>query len=136
MAKSVGRQQQKVVQSADSEESADKDETDINAILFKNFQSEGLYVMDDGEVLLVKDDGGGDEFDSDNGLGKDDIDGDEKKKKGWAWRVAKIAIPLQFALVSLFCVACLFEPQCCDVINNFSMSFTPQLRYIRGPPPV
>lgn len=63
-------------------------------------------------------------------------DDDSNNNGGWAWRVAKIALPMQLALLTLFCAACLMEPHCCDSLNNFSMSFTPQLRYIRGPPPI
>lgn len=57
-------------------------------------------------------------------------------KKSWGWRVAKYAIPVQIAIVALFCAACLMEPHCCDGMNNFSWSLSPQLRYVRGPPPV
>lgn len=61
---------------------------------------------------------------------------DESGRKKWIWRVAKMALPVQIAIVTLFCAACLLEPHCCDALNNLSMSFTPQLRYVRGPPPV
>ncbi|XP_077537806.1 klarsicht isoform X2 [Haemaphysalis longicornis] len=50
------------------------------------------------------------------------------------WRVLKAALPVQVALVLLYCVACLLEPHCCDLLNNFS--FGPQLRYTQGPPPI
>lgn len=60
----------------------------------------------------------------------------EKDNKSWGWRVAKYAIPVQIAIVALFCAACLMEPHCCDGMNNFQWSLTPQLRYVRGPPPV
>ncbi|XP_077522289.1 klarsicht isoform X2 [Amblyomma americanum] len=52
------------------------------------------------------------------------------------WRVLKAALPVQVALVLLYCVACLLEPHCCDLLNNFHTSFGPQLRYTHGPPPV
>ncbi|XP_037073262.1 uncharacterized protein LOC119094294 [Pollicipes pollicipes] len=42
----------------------------------------------------------------------------------------------RLALMLCFCVACLLEPHCCDHLNNLSMSLTPQLRYMRGPPPI
>ncbi|XP_022250543.1 uncharacterized protein LOC106466756 [Limulus polyphemus] len=51
-------------------------------------------------------------------------------------RVMRFAVPIQVALVFLCCVACLLEPHCCDIQNNFRFSLSPQLRYIRGPPPV
>ncbi|XP_036219720.2 klarsicht protein isoform X4 [Bactrocera oleae] len=54
----------------------------------------------------------------------------------WAWRIAKAAVPMQLALITFLCAACLMQPNCCDNLNNLSMSFTPQLRYIRGPPPI
>ncbi|XP_073839082.1 klarsicht isoform X6 [Musca autumnalis] len=59
-----------------------------------------------------------------------------KSKRGWAWRIARVAVPMQLALFTVFCAACLMQPNCCDNINNLSMSFTPQLRYVRGPPPI
>ncbi|XP_076355434.1 uncharacterized protein LOC143249453 isoform X2 [Tachypleus tridentatus] len=51
-------------------------------------------------------------------------------------RVMRFAVPIQVALVVLCCLACLLEPHCCDIKNNFRFSLLPQLRYIRGPPPV
>ncbi|XP_067646974.1 klarsicht protein isoform X3 [Eurosta solidaginis] len=69
-----------------------------------------------------------------------DLDkGDDKGKpsqNSWAWRIAKAAVPMQLALITFFCAACLMQPNCCDNLNNLSMSFTPQLRYVRGPPPI
>ena len=57
-------------------------------------------------------------------------------RRGWLWRVLRAALPFQLALMLCFCVACLLEPHCCDNLNNLSMSLTPQLRYMRGPPPI
>uniref|UniRef100_A0A182F1V1 Uncharacterized protein n=1 Tax=Anopheles albimanus TaxID=7167 RepID=A0A182F1V1_ANOAL len=54
----------------------------------------------------------------------------------WVWRITKIAVPVQLALVLVMCAACFFEPHCCDALNTYSMSFTPQLRYLKGPPPI
>uniref|UniRef100_A0A182SDH6 KASH domain-containing protein n=1 Tax=Anopheles maculatus TaxID=74869 RepID=A0A182SDH6_9DIPT len=54
----------------------------------------------------------------------------------WVWRITKIAVPVQLALVLVMCAACFFEPHCCDALNTYSMSFTPQLRYMKGPPPI
>ena len=65
----------------------------------------------------------------------DDTD-DKVDKNKWSWRVAKYAVPIQVALVALICAVCCLEPHCCDTFNNLSMSFTPQLRYVRGPPPI
>lgn len=62
----------------------------------------------------------------------------EDKPSGGSWfkRVMRASLPFQLALVALLCVACLLEPHCCDNMNTFSMSLSPQLRYVRGPPPV
>lgn len=57
-------------------------------------------------------------------------------KPTWAWRLAKYAIPIQLAIVVLLCAACLMEPHCCDGQNNYAWSMSPQLRYVRGPPPI
>lgn len=52
------------------------------------------------------------------------------------WRVVRAALPIQLAVVILFCFACLLEPHCCESVNNLNLSLTPQLRYVRGPPPI
>lgn len=69
---------------------------------------------------------------------KDDsmLDSDNDEKRTWTWRIAKFAVPVQIALVALFCAVCLIEPHCCDGLNNYAWSMSPQLRYIRGPPPI
>lgn len=59
----------------------------------------------------------------------------DHNKSTWAWRFAKYSFPMQLALVALLCAACFFEPHCCDGLNNFTWSLSPQLRYIHGPPP-
>ncbi|EDW04379.1 GH22594, partial [Drosophila grimshawi] len=66
----------------------------------------------------------------------EDEDAAKSKNRGWAWRIARAAVPMQLALFTFFCAACMMQPNCCDNLNNLSMSFTPQLRYIRGPPPI
>ncbi|XP_075160493.1 klarsicht isoform X5 [Haematobia irritans] len=84
-------------------------------------------------------DGDGDDPSDDPSTYDMDSSDDElnpKSKRGWAWRIARVAVPMQLALFTVFCAACLMQPNCCDNINNLSMSFTPQLRYIRGPPPI
>ncbi|KAG8322966.1 hypothetical protein J6590_012960 [Homalodisca vitripennis] len=65
----------------------------------------------------------------------DDDPGPGKRSAGWLWRVIRAALPFQMAILAIFCVACLLEPHCCDNINNLNFSLTPQLRYVRGPPP-
>lgn len=61
---------------------------------------------------------------------------DADEKRTWSWRVAKYAVPVQLALIALFCAACFIEPHCCDGANNFAWSLSPHLRYVRGPPPI
>lgn len=61
---------------------------------------------------------------------------DDEDKRTWSWRLTRYAVPVQLALIALFCAACFMEPHCCDGVNNFSWSLTPHLRYVRGPPPV
>lgn len=143
---------------SEEEKVEDPDTDDIDLLLLNNYQNyklkkegflhkEGIEELDGGEEnenLKVKnaeedlqfEADPDDDPDGDSDFSDELVEGAGKKKKGWAWRVARIAVPLQFALISLFCVARLFEPQCCDVVNNFSMSFTPHLRYVRGPPPM
>lgn len=75
------------------------------------------------------------EPDPDDPKGTTTLD-DGQEKRSWTWRVARYALPMQIAIVALFCAACLMEPHCCDGINNYAWSLTPQLRYVRGPPPI
>ncbi|XP_024938758.1 uncharacterized protein LOC107265729 isoform X2 [Cephus cinctus] len=65
-----------------------------------------------------------------------DPDNEPGRPSGWIWRVLRAALPFQLALVALFCAACLLEPHCCEAANTLNLSLTPQLRYVRGPPPV
>ncbi|BFF98423.1 uncharacterized protein DMAD_06595 [Drosophila madeirensis] len=96
-------------------------------------------------LILTSGDGGGDPSDDPSLLislesgeedGSTDVDDGKVPPRGWAWRIARAAVPMQLALITFFCAACLMQPNCCDNLNNLSMSFTPQLRYIRGPPPI
>lgn len=73
---------------------------------------------------------------SDTCVNDEKPDDDNKVDGNWAKRVAKYALPVQLALVALLCAVCCLEPHCCDAVNNFSMSLTPHLRYVRGPPPI
>nr|CAD7394111.1 unnamed protein product [Timema cristinae] len=65
----------------------------------------------------------------------DPDDPDDKRSGRWSWRLFRASLPFHVALVALFCVAWLLEPTCCDAMNNLVFSLTPQLRYVRGPPP-
>ncbi|XP_046742430.1 uncharacterized protein LOC124409082 [Diprion similis] len=69
-------------------------------------------------------------------VGAGDPDSEPGRPHGWVWRVLRAALPFQLALVALFCAACLLEPHCCEAANTLNLSLTPQLRYVRGPPPV
>lgn len=60
----------------------------------------------------------------------------EKKSASVWWRALRAAVPIQLALVTMYGLACLLEPDCCDLINNLNFSPRPHLRYVRGPPPV
>ena len=89
--------------------------------------------------LAASGDGGDDPSDDPSQAYDVDSSDDEltpENRKGWGWRIARIAVPMQLALFAVYCAANMMQPNCCDNINNFSMSFTPQLRYIRGPPPI
>lgn len=66
----------------------------------------------------------------------DDPDNEPGLPHSWVWRVLRAALPFQLALVALFWAACLLEPHCCEAANTLNLSLTPQLRYVRGPPPV
>ncbi|XP_034949178.1 uncharacterized protein klar [Chelonus insularis] len=71
-----------------------------------------------------------------NGIATDDPEDDPNISQNWIWRILRAALPFQLAIVALFCAACLLEPHCCEASNNLNLSFTPQLRYVRGPPPI
>jgi hypothetical protein len=66
----------------------------------------------------------------------DEDDPGEPDSSSWFKRVMRASVPFQVVIITLLCVACLLEPQCCDNMNNFAMSLSPQLRYIKGPPPI
>lgn len=59
----------------------------------------------------------------------------QRRNRGRVWRVARIAVFMQLALITAFCIAYMMQPDCCENMNTYAMSFTPQLRYVRGPPP-
>lgn len=59
----------------------------------------------------------------------------QRRNRGRVWRVARIAVFMQLALITAFCIAYIMQPDCCENMNTYAMSFTPQLRYVRGPPP-
>ncbi|GFY77795.1 uncharacterized protein TNIN_196871 [Trichonephila inaurata madagascariensis] len=61
---------------------------------------------------------------------------DSSPNRSCLWRTLRAAVPIQFALVVLYCLSCLLEPQCCENINNYDFSILPKLRFPNGPPPV
>ncbi|KPJ17905.1 hypothetical protein RR48_07302 [Papilio machaon] len=64
-------------------------------------------------------------------------DPDYSPRSGWVWRVLRSSLPIQLCLVALLLAAWLVErPRCCDALNSLAQTLTPQLRYVRGPPPV
>lgn len=64
-------------------------------------------------------------------------DPDYSPRGGWLWRVMRSSLPIQLCLVALLLAAWLVErPRCCDALNSLAQTLTPQLRYVRGPPPV
>lgn len=65
----------------------------------------------------------------------DDPGSDPSRGRSIFWRVIRAALPFHMVIVVLLGIACLLEPNCCDTINNLNLSFSPQLRYVSGPPP-
>lgn len=76
--------------------------------------------------------GGADALDT---AGDSDEPDEEAAPSGW-WKFLRYAVPIQLALLALFFATYGLEPQSCDSMNNFQNSFNPQLRYVRGPPPM
>ncbi|XP_072933500.1 uncharacterized protein klar isoform X2 [Epargyreus clarus] len=82
-----------------------------------------LKIEDDTEHTVVSKTGAGDP--------------DYSPRGGWLWRVLRSSLPIQLCLVALLLAAWLVErPRCCDALNSLAQTLTPQLRYVRGPPPV
>ncbi|XP_076222312.1 klarsicht protein isoform X2 [Nomia melanderi] len=65
-----------------------------------------------------------------------DPDNEPGLPDSWIWRILRAALPFQLALLALFYAACHLEPYCCEAANTLNLSLTPQLRYVRGPPPI
>ena len=54
-----------------------------------------------------------------------------------AWmRLLKKAAPLQLVLVMALGLGYLIDPSNSDSLINLGLVFSPQLRYVRGPPPL
>lgn len=71
-------------------------------------------------------------------LGIEDVKSESanSKKASCFWRTLRATVPIQLALISLYCMSCLMEPNCCENMNNYDFSLSPHLHYFRGPPPV
>ncbi|XP_078050776.1 klarsicht protein-like [Augochlora pura] len=65
-----------------------------------------------------------------------DPDNEPGLSQSWLWRILKAALPFQLALVAFFCAAGFLQPYCCEATNTLNHLLTPQLRYVKGPPPV
>ncbi|CAL7951605.1 unnamed protein product [Xylocopa violacea] len=52
------------------------------------------------------------------------------------WRILRAALTFQLPLIAVLYVVSFLEPHCCEATNTLNLSLTPQLRYVRGPPPV
>lgn len=59
-----------------------------------------------------------------------------KLPRPYWFRVARLALPFQFAMVALLLAACVLEPSCCNTLNTFSSAFLPAFKYQGGPPPI
>lgn len=61
---------------------------------------------------------------------------DSPRPSSWFKRVMRASTSFQIALLALLFLACWLEPHCCDNMNNLNLSLSPQLHYVRGPPPI
>ncbi|XP_076754318.1 uncharacterized protein LOC143425435 isoform X2 [Xylocopa sonorina] len=52
------------------------------------------------------------------------------------WRIVKAVLTFQFSVFAVLYAVSFLEPHCCEATNTLNLSLTPQLRYVRGPPPV
>ncbi|XP_030748670.1 uncharacterized protein LOC115876834 [Sitophilus oryzae] len=70
---------------------------------------------------------------------KPDADGDDPgsdpEKARWFKRLFKASVAFQLVILTFICLSCLYEPQCCDYMNNYSWSVSPKLHY-EGTPPI
>lgn len=52
------------------------------------------------------------------------------------WRIVRSALPFHLVIIVIACMVWMYEPSCCDQINNLNLSRSPQLKFISGPPPI
>ncbi|CAG9759324.1 unnamed protein product [Ceutorhynchus assimilis] len=67
--------------------------------------------------------------------GGDDDPGNEPENNRWFKRFRKASVAFQLVLLTFVCLSFLYEPQCCDYMNNYQWSFSPKLHY-KGNPPI
>ncbi|XP_076260904.1 klarsicht [Rhynchophorus ferrugineus] len=67
--------------------------------------------------------------------GDDDDPGNDPEKARWFKRLFKASVAFQLVIITFICLSCLYEPQCCDYMNNYSWSVSPKLHY-EGRPPI
>jgi hypothetical protein len=51
-------------------------------------------------------------------------------------RTARAALSISLVLLLLLLLSWGAEPRCCDSYCSASLSFSPQLKYVNGPPPI
>ena len=51
------------------------------------------------------------------------------------YRLLKVALPIQLALIFGFGLLCLYDPEYCDGFTCLGLVVSPHLRYVDGPPP-
>ncbi|XP_060537319.1 uncharacterized protein LOC132708773 isoform X2 [Cylas formicarius] len=67
--------------------------------------------------------------------GDGDDPGEDPDKSTWFKRLFKASLAFQIVILTFVCLSCLYEPQCCDYMNNYSWSISPKLHY-EGRPPI
>jgi hypothetical protein len=51
-------------------------------------------------------------------------------------RTARAALSISLVLVLMLLLSWGAEPRCCDSYTSGALSFSPQLKYVNGPPPI
>ncbi|KAH1023012.1 hypothetical protein HUJ04_012302 [Dendroctonus ponderosae] len=67
--------------------------------------------------------------------GGDDDPGNDPENTRWFKRLFKASLAFQLVILTFVCLSCLYEPQCCDYMNNYQWSVSPKLHY-EGRPPI
>uniref|UniRef100_A0A8D9FB41 KASH domain-containing protein n=1 Tax=Cacopsylla melanoneura TaxID=428564 RepID=A0A8D9FB41_9HEMI len=71
-------------------------------------------------------------------VANDDPDKPEPPFKGNShlWRIVRSALPFHLAIIVIACIVWMYQPSCCDQLNNLNLSRSPQLKYMSGSPPI